>query len=434
MTLSFTLLAILGCLLLIVRALLTALVEYSRSRLEKYCQSRNRARMGEIFEHDEPTASALRAWSWLLAVAFTSTFVLWMVGAEESPRNDSVSLRIGILATAAVGGAAIIADLWLARPLGKALAAPLLYWSWPVLTVLRIAAYPFLAGEKVAHRLWPIVFGQDDESGSSPIQEELLSVVNEGEREGTIHEDAADMIEGLIELHESAVSEVMTPRTDMVMLRGTASLEEACRIIVEHGHSRIPVYGETRDEIVGMLYAKDLLPHIGSPDGASRELSTLELRTPLYVPETKPVHELLREFQRGRVHIAIVLDEYGGVAGLVTIEDILEEIVGEITDEHDPLELAPIQKLSENAIEVDGRVHVDELNEVLPLRLPEDADYDTVGGFVFSFLGRIPRAGESFLHDEATFTIVDAGDRAIRRIRIEMAAKGDEMNTPSQAG
>ena len=199
------------------------------------------------------------------------------------------------------------------------------------------------------------------------------------------------MINAVIELGDRRVHEVMVPRIAMVALAGAATLEEAIDLVVEVGHSRIPVYEDSIDEIVGILYAKDLLPYLkaAAPDRARR--SARSCGRPVFVPESMTVDDLLHELQRRKVHIAIVLDEYGGTAGLVTIEDLLEEIVGEIQDEYD-VEEPMIVRLSDDEARVDGRADVDELLELFDLDLElEDADeYDTVGGLIYHRIGGVP--------------------------------------------
>jgi CBS domain containing-hemolysin-like protein len=221
-----------------------------------------------------------------------------------------------------------------------------------------------------------------------------------------------------MDLHQVEVGQIMTPRTDLVMFPVKMTIQEARGQIAESGHSRVPVYGGNRDEILGVLYAKDLLPHIDSP--ATAELSTLQLRQPIYVPYSKPVDVLLREFQKGGIHLAIVLDEYGGVAGLVTIEDIMEEIVGDIRDEYDEDERPPIEAVDERTHDVDARLDIESVNEAIPLAIPDGPDYDTLGGYIANLLGRIPKTGEHFEHEGVQFTILEGTDRTVGRIRIHL--------------
>jgi CBS domain containing-hemolysin-like protein len=232
------------------------------------------------------------------------------------------------------------------------------------------------------------------------------------------------MIEGVIELGDANVSHIMTPRTDIHMVQINTPWDEVVESIIESGHTRVPVYDKSRDDIAGILYSKDLLPELAkSSNDPPRALPQL-LRKPLFVPETKPVDELLKLFQKSRTHIAVVLDEYAGVSGLVTIEDVLEEIVGEIDDEYDQEAEASIRKVDEDACEVLGRTHIHEINEVMAFNLPENADFDTIGGFVFAEFGRVPAAGETITWQDAVrVTVLEASRRRVNRVRLERIRK-----------
>ncbi len=227
------------------------------------------------------------------------------------------------------------------------------------------------------------------------------------------------MIEGVIQLGGVDVSQIMTPRTDMVTLPVSRSWEEMIEFAIQAEHTRIPVYNKTRDDIVGMLHIKDLLPELAKPPQDRTHPWSKLLREPYFVPETKPIDVLLQEFQRNRQHIAVVLDEYGGVSGLVSLEDVLEEIVGEIGDEYDEELVEGIREVDQGLIEALGRVHIDEINERLGVDLPEDGDFDTIGGFVFSALGHVPVVGEQVVHNNVRITVVEATSRRIERVRIE---------------
>ncbi|NLE38971.1 MAG: HlyC/CorC family transporter, partial [Pirellulaceae bacterium] len=223
--------------------------------------------------------------------------------------------------------------------------------------------------------------------------------------------------------------EIMTPRTDMVSISVRASWNETLDFVIEQGHTRIPAFDKNRDDIVGVLYAKDLLPELAK--GVDRETPswTALLREPYFVPETKPIDVLLQEFQRHRQHMAVVLDEYGGVSGLVTMEDVLEEIVGEITDEYDPDLIEGIRPVGENAFELLGNVHVDEVNERLGLDLPEEGEFDTIGGFVFSELGHVPIVGEEVTWSRARITVLEATRRRILRLRLDALDPSEHDNS-----
>jgi CBS domain containing-hemolysin-like protein len=208
----------------------------------------------------------------------------------------------------------------------------------------------------------------------------------------------------------------MIPRIAIVSLPATTSLEDAIDKVVDEGHSRIPVYEESIDEVVGILYAKDLLPILKNGSAERPTLRSL-LRTPVFVPESMSVDDLLHEFQRRKVHIAIVLDEYGGTAGLVTIEDLLEEIVGEIQDEYDEEEPL-IVRLSEHEARIDGRADVDDLEELFDTNLGlEDADeYDTVGGLIYHRLGTVPKPGDVIPIDGLTLTVETTDGRRVGKV------------------
>ncbi|HET7677715.1 MAG TPA: hemolysin family protein, partial [Candidatus Limnocylindrales bacterium] len=238
------------------------------------------------------------------------------------------------------------------------------------------------------------LFGVRDPVQSTLSTEELKILVERGGEQGILEAEEEQMISAVMELGESRVHEVMVPRIDMVAVPADVSFGDVIDRIVAEGHSRIPVYGESIDDVLGILYAKDLLPYL--KDGAEPPPVRSILRTPLFVPESMTVDDLLHEFQRRKVHIAIVLDEYGGTAGLVTIEDLIEEIVGEIQDEYD-VEEPMVVSLSDDEARVDGRASIDDLVELFGLRLDEEEtdQYDTVGGLVYHHIGGIPKVGDT---------------------------------------
>lgn len=258
---------------------------------------------------------------------------------------------------------------------------------------------------------------QSDTNGSlEDRQEELLNVVEEGEKEGIVDGEEREMIESVLEFRDTTVGAIMTPRTDVVGIEAGKSVAEAVDVVLGEGHSRFPVYEESIDNVVGLLYAKDLLVHVGQGKVAGDIRQ--HLRDPYFVPEGKTLRDLLHDFQDQKIHMAVVLDEYGGTAGVVTIEDILEELVGEIVDEYEQAPVESITRIDDRTLEVDARVHVDELNDDFDIDIPEDEDYETVGGFAFASLGYIPKSGEMFKHKNIQFTILDVERRRINRLRI----------------
>jgi len=249
-------------------------------------------------------------------------------------------------------------------------------------------------------------------------QEEFITGLEQHRTEGVLDEEEQQMIENVLDLSNSTADEIMTPRTDIVAVEVNSDLQKILETITIAGHTRVPVYQDNIDNIIGLVYAKDLLTEIGktSADFKLRD----KMRNAYFVPETKPLRTLLHEFQNQKLHIALVLDEYGGTAGIVTLEDILEELVGEITDEYEETPPEPVKKIDQNTIEADARTYIDDLNDQFELNLPEDEDYETIGGFAFSRLGYIPKTGESFEYKNLKFTIASAEARRIKRIRIQI--------------
>ena len=244
--------------------------------------------------------------------------------------------------------------------------------------------------------------------------------------EGVVDEEQQQMIESVLELSDTTADEIMTPRTDIVAVEVSSDLQTVLDIINSAGHTRVPVYEENIDNIIGLIYAKDLLTEVGKTEADFRLRD--KLRKAYFVPETKPLRSLLHEFQNQKLHIAIVLDEYGGTAGIVTLEDILEELVGEITDEYEEPTPKLVREIDRSTIEADARTYVDDLNDEFEMNLPEDEDYDTIGGFVFSHLGYVPKTGQTFDYKNLKFTITSAEARRIKRIKIQRTADQQNAN------
>ena len=283
-----------------------------------------------------------------------------------------------------------------------------------IVVLLRILG-PLVAALTAVTNAVSRVLGAGHEAQGVMSTQELSLLVERGGEQGILEAEEEQMIQAVIELGDQRVHEVMVPRIAMVSLPAGATLEEAIDTVIDEGHSRVPVYEETIDEVVGILYAKDLLPFLKGV--AERPALRSILRTPVFVPESMSVDDLLHEFQRRKVHIAIVLDEYGGTAGLVTIEDLLEEIVGEIQDEYDEEEPL-IVRLSEHEARIDGRADVDDLEELFDTNLGlEDADeYDTVGGLIYHRLGTVPKPGDVIPVDGLTLTVETIDGRRVGKV------------------
>jgi putative hemolysin len=251
------------------------------------------------------------------------------------------------------------------------------------------------------------------ESGTQVTEEEIRLMLDVGEEEGLFREAGKDMINSIFEFDDTILREVMTPRTEIVAIDVDADIAE---IAEQARYSRIPVYREDLDDIIGIFYVKDLMPFLcGKP---AEDFSVLSLmREPVLVPDTKKTDELFREMQQKKIHMAIVIDEYGGTAGLVTIEDLLEEIVGNIFDEYDEEEI-DYECVDENTYTVNGRLSIEEVNELLHSQLPEEDDYETIAGFVIGLLGHIPAGGEEVEFADMTFTVGEVEERRIETIII----------------
>jgi gliding motility-associated protein GldE len=289
-------------------------------------------------------------------------------------------------------------SLWVAKPIKI-----IVYLLYPV-----VRLFSFLTD--VMHNL------TGGEKGHYPFvsEEELKLLMNLGAEEGVIEEEEKDMIEGIFEFGETMVKEIMTPRTDIKRLDVSTGVEETMDFVIKTGHSRIPVYENSIDNIIGILYAKDLFHHMGSRDKFDLKSA---VRTPFFVPETKNLDDLFREMRAKKVQIAIVLDEYGGTSGLVSLEDLLEEIVGEISDEYD-VEERPVHIIDESTIIVDSKMPIDEVSELLNIDLKKDGQ-ESIGGLVFSLFDRIPKEKDLITSEELSFTIEEMRGKRIVKIRIK---------------
>ncbi len=352
----------------------------------------------------------LNAASIITATAFTGLLT----------RGFSTGWRLGalgaLLLLILVFSEALPKALALRNPAGaaQALAGPMALLtglSWPLISLINLLIGPTmrtLSGHDLAKM--PLV-----------TEEELRLLVNVGEEEGLIEPDERVMIEGIFSFGDTVVREVMVPRVDIVAMEQNATLNEALELVIGHGHSRIPVFHETIDQVVGILYAKDLLPWLRNGEagqGPSVPLSLASLlRPPHFVPETMKVDALLKDLQARKVHLAIVVDEYGGTAGVVTIEDLLEEIVGEIQDEYD-VEEQSVRLVSEGELIADARVLLDDLNDVTGLHIESD-ESDRIGGLVYERLGRVPKAGDEVqLNDGITITVLSVEGLRPRQLRL----------------
>ena len=246
-------------------------------------------------------------------------------------------------------------------------------------------------------------------------QKDIESIIDVGEEEGVINQEEHEMIQGIFELKQAVVREVMVPRMDIKCVPREATINDVVDLIISEGHSRIPIFDGKIDNIVGIVYAKDLLAFWGKDE---KEIPLEKvMRQPYFIPETKKLEELLREFKVKRVHMAIVVDEYGGLLGLVTIEDLIEEVFGEIEDEYDQRVEGRIVRLGDGSVSVDGKLEIEELERYFDVEIHKE-NFETVGGFIFHLLGRVPEPGERVDFDSLSMIIESADGMRIERVRI----------------
>jgi putative hemolysin len=276
---------------------------------------------------------------------------------------------------------------------------------------------------EIARRLTGANLKESD--GTNIVEEQLLRSIEHSQREGGIPAEAAEMLENVVDLGDTDVGEIMTPRTEIEGIELTNDISEIRKFALESGRSRIPIFEENLDQILGILYVKDMIGFLGA-EANEFELESI-LRKPIVVPDTKSVQELLADFQTSEVHMAVVIDEYGGTAGLVTIEDVLEEIVGEIRDEHDEGESdePELIRTNETTVEVDGRYNLDDINDELEFELPEDEEYDTIAGFMLAQLGHVPSSGESIETHGVTITATEVSETQIIKLTVELMPTED---------
>lgn len=248
----------------------------------------------------------------------------------------------------------------------------------------------------------------------------IEELILEANKDGTLIQEDASMLLNILRLEKKQVADIMVPRPDIVCAEADDGIGAICELVRAHGHSRIPIYEGNRDNILGVVYAKDLLAHLVGEPGAHPDPRTI-MRAPLFIPETLNLKKMLLEFRSQKKHMAVALDEYGGTSGLVTLEDVLEEIVGEIEDEHDPSKPEEIQELRPGVFLVSGRFPLDDLAATLGLPLESD-QVETIGGFLTELAGRVPRQGDSFTLEGRRLTVREADRRQVRWIVIEPAA------------
>ena len=385
--------------------------------LEEYCKQKKQTQLfGRIFDlRDQMDLGAGIFQAAATALAVVST-VFWLNIRNPIGELDGWGIaRLVML----IGFCLVFSVSWIPWAVARIGAVKFLFRTWRWWWVVSALVWPLMVGGRFVRLMFARASGQveEEDDEEEAFEDEILSMVSEAEHDGLLESEARDMIEGVMELDDNDVVAVMTPRSKVDALEVTTDWEEMVRFVVESGRTRIPVFEDKIDNIVGLLYTKDLLRESLRGESKRRPLKKL-LRDPLFVPETTLLDEMLNKFLHVRTHMAIVRDEYGGLAGVVTIEDILEEIVGEIVDETDKDQSKAITILNPSQADVLGAVHIDRLNEALGVELPDDDQFDTVSGLIMNQLKEIPRPGHELTVGRVQFNIQEANRRQIKSVRV----------------
>ncbi|MDA1194037.1 MAG: hemolysin family protein [Planctomycetota bacterium] len=369
-----------------------------------------------------------------LGHALLVTGIAYLAFREHMPEDGDVPwARFGLVLLVLFGLAFLVNGVML-RLLVMRRPNRVMLATLPYLEVLRYITWPLRQPLVLVVRL---AFRTDLDAASPSPRDEILESVVEGKREGSFTAEEAEMIGSIIEMETSQVTDVLTPRADVVMIQADATIDQAVDLIRGEGYSRIPVYGRDRDDVIGVLYAHDLLAHwrapgmkVVSPVPTVRAL----MRAPLFVPENKSLNDLLREMRSRKVHMAVVLDEFNGTEGLVTIEDLLEEIVGEIEDEYDESEVETAPSDEERAagvFRVEGRLALEEVNQRYEIDLPIEDDFETLAGLVFHQLGKVPEAGDRLEIGNVVITVVEADERTARSLLLHVLGRAAPDGGPT---
>lgn len=348
----------------------------------------------------------------IAAVGIAPPLARGLAGAGLAPAVAFVLAELIVLVPGA--GVMLIAGGQIPAAIGAAYASKLAPISARPMHLLMILLRPMIGFQRwLADRVVSLLGVHD--RAHYVTEEEIKTLVDAGQEEGVIESEEKEMIYSIFQFGDTSVREVMIPRLDMIAVRIDTPLDEAVHTVLEAGHSRIPVYEDNIDHIKGLLYAKDLLKLWGH--GGNGDALKKLLRPAYFVPEGKNALDLLQEMQLKRVHLAVVVDEYGGTAGLVTLEDLIEEIIGEVQDEYDQNEPEPYRQISEDEVICSARLDLDDLNELLHIDLPTD-ETDTVGGFIYSQVGEVPTPGAVIEIGQVRLEVLSVDQRRIGQVRV----------------
>ena len=402
----------------------SVLKEIAWHELEEYCLQKQQPQVfGKIFEYRYPMEVGAGVLQMICLAFFVCAMLGWLFGGR--PLNEVYQLRFTV-AAAVIGFTLVVTQSWIPWAVSKIASPQFLFRTYHWWRLVALVGFPFLVGERFVSAMFARASGQSEEvdDEEEAFEDEILSLASEAEHDGHLESDTRDMIEGVMDLDDADVTKVMTPRSRVDALEVNTDWQSMLEFVVKSGRTRIPVYEENIDNVAGILFAKDLLKESLRKPKKRRALKKL-LRKPVSVHDSLRLDAMLAIFLQGRMHLAVVRDEHQGFAGVVTIEDVLEEIVGEIVDETDAEEREQIRMLAPNIADVDGSTPIDRVNEKLGVLWPEDEDFATVSGLVMRELKDIPRPGHELMILNVKVEIKEANRRSIRAVRLEVVESPD---------
>ncbi|MBL8852990.1 MAG: HlyC/CorC family transporter [Planctomycetaceae bacterium] len=407
--------------------------DYPRHEFEDYCERRKRPWLAKrIVEDYRQFCLGAEVMEMFAISIMLYAGAIWLLGA---PTEQVWSFSNSIFWTAVFSGTGVLllSSSWIPWAIVRYLSSPFLFYTWRLWWLLAIFFQPVLIGMELIGAMLKRLSGQGNEPDDEEedVEDEILSMVAAGQTGGFLHSEARDMIEGVIELDELVVETIMTPRSRLQLIDVNADWPEILEICRKSQHSRIPVYQDLLDNIVGVMHTRDALLEALKPSSERRSIRRW-MRKALRTPDTRYVNEMLKVFLQpgNNMHLAVVFNEHQTMVGVITIEDILEEIVGDITDETDR-EIEPrIRLVSENVIELPARYRVDELNDETSFEIPEDDEYDTVAGWILCRLGEVPKLKQEFMVDGIHCTVLRATPRKIEYVRLQLVGDGS-VPTPT---
>ena len=402
--------------------------EFAGHELEAYSRRKNRLNLfDEILKSETQVALAAEALQMLAIATMLVSGALWIFHLQWQAAG--IELKSFLIVTVAGAVCLVVSNSWIPQVVVYYYSAPFLFHTWPIWRLIGIVAWPISFGFRLTASFFKRLTGYETDLDEEEeyLEEEIRAMVTAGERTGLLEQDAAEMIEGVIELDDTTVAQIMTPTSKVDFLNLNFGWDEMLDFVNEARRSRFPVFENKPDNVVGILVVKDLFPELAKRSADTPRSIRRFLRAPHFVPGTNTVDDLLQHFLKSRDHIAVVVDEYHNVIGVVTIEDALEEIVGEITDESDEVGEVEVERIDEFTADVLGSTHITDINEVMGCDLPTSDNYDTISGLVLHQLHDIPKEGDIVHSGRVQIAVTQASRRGISRVRLRIL---DEAKTP----